>query len=683
MANYETLKSAIQDVVKTNGNNEITGALLQQSLLAMINSLGAGYQFMGVAIPTTNPGTPDQKVFYIASKTGVYANFSGIDINDEDIVILSYDNSWHKLNTGIARNNILQNINQQINGFNKEYIGAATSYSFYDIQLEAGEYQYTHTGSSVRPLFIDANDEVVTSLSTNTSETITITQSQAERIVRLSIFNGTLSIRRAENSIVAQIENIASDVNNIKSDVKTIDYQINGSIYDKTFVGTSQSSYIVYPVALEPGNYNYEITDSGAAVDFIDANDNNVFTLQRNTSGIKEITQSLSERVAKVSIYKGQIRLTKDDTENSIVKRLERTENVIHPNTSVQKTGSYYQTFVKELKKYQPYKITLVSSTGGDMIIYGLTDAADTSNQEYLFSLGVGQSTLFAPSKRYEALYYGIVGTCTIQIEDYDGTLTTQGNHVFYCGASRLYTKLIDAIKAAELFMDSILYVDAGNYDLIEEFGNEYFESLTSGSTLAGIVLKNRIKIIFSANSRVTCNYTGNNQYVKSLFSPFNAGAFGFEIVGLHLECSNVRYAVHDERNGAIEQMKSYYRNCYMKLDNSGNDAWPLASCIGGGLGSNSIVDIRGCYFIAIPPSGNGAGIYYHNSEDLGNTDFSSYINICGNYCDGCGITLDEDRQDATKETYYLISNNHCAAITLRVTNPDAIVKTWNNDIQQ
>ena len=66
MANYASLKAAIQQVVKTNGNNEITGALLQQSLLAMINALGADYLFVGVAQPSTNPGTPDQNVFYIA-----------------------------------------------------------------------------------------------------------------------------------------------------------------------------------------------------------------------------------------------------------------------------------------------------------------------------------------------------------------------------------------------------------------------------------------------------------------------------------------------------------------------------------------------------------------------------------------------------------------------------------------
>lgn len=96
MANYENLKSAIQQVVKTNGKNAITGALLQQSLLAMINSLGAGYQFFGVATPTTNPGTPDKKVFYIASTAGTYSDFGGIVVTEDEVVVLIWDSSWHK-----------------------------------------------------------------------------------------------------------------------------------------------------------------------------------------------------------------------------------------------------------------------------------------------------------------------------------------------------------------------------------------------------------------------------------------------------------------------------------------------------------------------------------------------------------------------------------------------------------
>lgn len=100
MANYANLKSAIQQVVRTNGNEEITGALLQQTLFAMVNSLGAGYQYVGVAIPTTNPGTPDQNVFYVAATAGTYPNFGGIVLADGAVAILKYNGTWTKDVTG-------------------------------------------------------------------------------------------------------------------------------------------------------------------------------------------------------------------------------------------------------------------------------------------------------------------------------------------------------------------------------------------------------------------------------------------------------------------------------------------------------------------------------------------------------------------------------------------------------
>lgn len=94
MSNYATLKAAIQEVVTTNGNNEITGALLQQTLIAIVNSLGADYQFAGVALPNTNPGTPDQNVVYIAGKPGTYNNFNGYTVAENEIVIFSYNGAW-------------------------------------------------------------------------------------------------------------------------------------------------------------------------------------------------------------------------------------------------------------------------------------------------------------------------------------------------------------------------------------------------------------------------------------------------------------------------------------------------------------------------------------------------------------------------------------------------------------
>lgn len=94
MSNYNNLKSAIQSVIKANGNNEITGPILQSELLAMINTLGAGYQYMGVAQPSTNPGTPDARVMYLAYLPGTYVNFGGITVTG--FCVLRYDTSWTK-----------------------------------------------------------------------------------------------------------------------------------------------------------------------------------------------------------------------------------------------------------------------------------------------------------------------------------------------------------------------------------------------------------------------------------------------------------------------------------------------------------------------------------------------------------------------------------------------------------
>ena len=102
MANYATLKAAIAAAIKQNGNNEITGNLLQQQLLAMVNSLGVGYQFIGIATPDTNPGTPDPNVFYIASTPGTYTYFGGAILADGEIAILKYNGAWSKDSTGAA-----------------------------------------------------------------------------------------------------------------------------------------------------------------------------------------------------------------------------------------------------------------------------------------------------------------------------------------------------------------------------------------------------------------------------------------------------------------------------------------------------------------------------------------------------------------------------------------------------
>ena len=125
MSNYNSLKTTIDANIKQNGNEEITGQILNSVLNAMVTTLGAGYQFAGIATTKTDPGTPDAKVFYIANGKGPYTNFSGIEVTEDDVVVLYYDTAWHKEATGIASQEELteleknfispNNINKRIN----------------------------------------------------------------------------------------------------------------------------------------------------------------------------------------------------------------------------------------------------------------------------------------------------------------------------------------------------------------------------------------------------------------------------------------------------------------------------------------------------------------------------------------------------------------------------------------
>lgn len=90
--NYQSLINQINANITSNNANQITGEVFRNVLAAMVTSLGRGYQFMGFATPTTNPGTPDQKVFYIAQTDGEYINFGNLQV--VGITFLFWDTQW-------------------------------------------------------------------------------------------------------------------------------------------------------------------------------------------------------------------------------------------------------------------------------------------------------------------------------------------------------------------------------------------------------------------------------------------------------------------------------------------------------------------------------------------------------------------------------------------------------------
>ncbi len=96
MANYEELKRAVKQVIKPNGVQEITGEILQNLLVKMIDTFGDEYKCKGVAVTSTTPQVSG-KTLYFASTPGVYANFAGLSVVKGEIVAFAYDGTnWTK-----------------------------------------------------------------------------------------------------------------------------------------------------------------------------------------------------------------------------------------------------------------------------------------------------------------------------------------------------------------------------------------------------------------------------------------------------------------------------------------------------------------------------------------------------------------------------------------------------------
>ena len=193
--------------------------------------------------------------------------------------------------------------------------------------------------------------------------------------------------------------------------------------------------------------------------------------------------------------------------------------------------------------------------------------------------------------------------------------------------------------------------VQRGVYDLIEEFGENYFTTNQG----VGLILNNNVHVIFSSDSLVKCNYTGDNAEIMSNFAPFNASYnndhLGFTLENLTLECSNVRYAIHDDTNGQSKPYTNKYINCYIKIDNS-NNQHGYKQCIGGGCGSSSHIIINNCIFESV--GADTEIVTYHNGGDG-----KSNVNISNCYFYGKTTCRCSNFGPSTKES--ILNVNNCS----------------------
>ena len=94
---WTELKTSIANVIKANGNQEITGAVLQSVLLSMIENLGWKYTYYGtVQISSEAPENTDGNIFVFPTQKGVYPNFGGLEVSNKLCIFYNLGANWIK-----------------------------------------------------------------------------------------------------------------------------------------------------------------------------------------------------------------------------------------------------------------------------------------------------------------------------------------------------------------------------------------------------------------------------------------------------------------------------------------------------------------------------------------------------------------------------------------------------------
>ena len=410
MANYANIISAIQAVITQNGNNEITGLLLQQTLISVVNSLGANYQFAGIATTATNPGTPDQNVAYIAGP-GTYPNFGGTTINDQCIGVFTYNGTWRYVTFDVGEK-ILTPVDYATNTWYQYRLLATKKWSTTGTQRHiiipatAGQvYRFVGGSESTSFGFLTSHTSTITGGSDAPvvagSEIITVPAGGTvdaivpETTQYICVYSGNTSGGTGREALPAAIYIVTSAMDNLRNSVATL----TGNVATLTneVSGLSQNISFAVPKTLRL----YSLTSSGYGSS---ASYNHAVAQVTPGEKITFVCRGSSGRYAFV---------TSNDNPVS-----EGSVPLVSGESIVSITGTVTVT-VPEGAKYVLVTNGAISNPGVVVDIYGYAQKLRNDTYSYVDSILLMLASVLAFGKEFNG--FDIV---TLR----DGTITNTGN---------------------------------------------------------------------------------------------------------------------------------------------------------------------------------------------------------------------------------------------------------------
>ena len=197
---------------------------------------------------------------------------------------------------------------------------------------------------------------------------------------------------------------------------------------------------------------------------------------------------------------------------------------------------------------------------------------------------------------------------------------------------------LAAALIEATAYGNSTVFVESGTHDFITElqaiYGDSYFDDFSASSAQHfGVEIGNGINVVMSSNAKITFNYTGANTAVHQYFSPLMLLNSDVMLTNVTIECSNCKYAVHDDPVTKTGRYSHIYNDCHFDINNQSANQGDIVTwqAIGGGFGNEAYIEINGGFFRSIGNANNGRTISYHNCV---NAYAKSNVNIKNAYCE-------------------------------------------------
>ena len=250
---------------------------------------------------------------------------------------------------------------------------------------------------------------------------------------------------------------------------------------------------------------------------------------------------------------------------------------------------------------------------------------------------------------------------------------------------------LAAALIEATAYGNSTVFVESGTHDFITElqaiYGDSYFDDFSASSAQHfGVEIGNGINVVMSSNAKITFNYTGANTAVHQYFSPLMLLNSDVTLTNVTIECSNCKYAVHDDPVTKTGRYSHIYNDCHFDINNqSANQGGTVTwQAIGGGFGNEAYIEINGGFFRSIGNANNGRTISYHNCV---NAYAKSNVNIKNAYC-GTGTIVASYYGASERMSEFMVSGCRVKSAPYRARESSSYdtvninLKSWGNIVE-